>query len=138
MQESPVKYAALLVPHNCNLRCRYCYAGDKINKCMAPEATRKTIDFLAGRTDDTCMITFFGGEPHLEFDLMRDIFLYSREKYGRRIEFRMSTNGTLIHPDILAFLKEHDFYFVLSINGHQKQHARCRRFADDCAVFIPK
>ncbi len=124
---SPVKYAALNVTHNCNLRCRYCYAGRKIDKSMSLATAKQAVDFLADQADGTCVITLFGGEPLLEFDLIREIVSYSGNKYGRRIQFRMSTNGTLLRPEILQYMKDNDLYFVLSIDGHQAQHDTNRR-----------
>lgn len=128
---SPVKYAALNVTHDCNLRCRYCYAGDKIDRPMDMPTARQAVDFLADQADDNCVITFFGGEPLLEFDLIREIVAYSRKKYDRRVQFRMSTNGTLIRPQILDYFEDNGLYFVLSIDGNQRQHDANRAFADN-------
>jgi uncharacterized protein len=127
---SPVKFAALNVTHNCNLRCAYCYAGDKIDRPMNLPTARQAIDFLADQTDDGCVVTFFGGEPLLAFELIREVVAYSRNKYGRRVQFRMSTNGTLIRPHILDYFRENGLYFVLSIDGNQRQHDTNRTFAD--------
>jgi uncharacterized protein len=127
---SPVKFAALNVTHNCNLRCAYCYAGDKIDRPMNLPTARQAIDFLADQTDDGCVVTFFGGEPLLAFELIREVVAYSRNKYGRRVQFRMSTNGTLIRPHILDYFRENGLYFVLSIDGDQRQHDTNRTFAD--------
>lgn len=135
MKLSSVKYAALCLTHNCNLRCRYCYAGHKTDRSMTPAVARQAIDFLARQAEPRCVVTFFGGEPLLQFDLLRDTVLYSRETYDRRVEFRMSTNGTLLTSDILSFLKEYHVYFVLSIDGHQKQHDCCRQFADGSGSY---
>jgi uncharacterized protein len=130
MKMSPVSYSALCLTHNCNLRCRYCYAGDKVNRRMSSETARAALDFLAGQSESTSVVTFFGGEPLLEFDLIRECVEYGRRKFDRRIEYRMSTNGTLLSPEILSFLKENRVYFVLSIDGHREQHDRARFYAD--------
>jgi uncharacterized protein len=127
---SRVKFAALCLTHNCNLRCRYCYAGEKVNRSMNRETARRAIDFLGDQSGDSCVVTFFGGEPLMEFDLIKEIVAYSRGKFGGRIEFRMSTNGTLLKPEILEFLKENEIYFVISLDGNQKQHDCSRCFAD--------
>lgn len=127
----PVRYAALNVTHNCNLRCKYCYAGDKINRPMDAAIAKQAIDFLADQSPDGCVVTFFGGEPLLEFDLVREIVEYSRRKYDRGVQFRMSTNGTLIRPEILDYFKENGLYFVLSLDGSRRQHDTNRSFADN-------
>ncbi len=132
MNECPaaVKYAALNITHNCNLRCKYCYAGDKINRPMDESTARQAVDFLADQSDDGCIVTFFGGEPLLEFDLIRDTIEYSRGKYDRKVQFRMSTNGTLLRPQILDYFRASGLYFVLSIDGNKRQHDANRSYAD--------
>jgi uncharacterized protein len=130
MALSPIRYAALCLTHNCNLRCRYCYAGEKINRRMSPETAQQAIDFLVANSNGSCIVTFFGGEPLLELSLIRQIVLYAREKYGKTVQFRMSTNGTLVDKDFLTFAREQELYFVLSIDGGPEQHDRMRPYAD--------
>jgi uncharacterized protein len=130
MTLSRIKYAALCLTHNCNLRCTYCYAGEKQNRRMSSETARRAVDFVAEHSDGPCAITFFGGEPMLEFPLIREIVAYSRERHGRRVQFRMSTNGTLVDRAFLEFCRDHEMFFVLSIDGTRDQHDRVRRFAD--------
>jgi uncharacterized protein len=127
----PVKFAALNLTHNCNLRCRYCYSGDKIKSSMTLPTATRAIDFLADQTDQTCVVTFFGGEPLTEYRLLKEIVLYSEKQYGRCIQFRMSTNGTLLKQERLDFFKDHGVYFVLSLDGNKAQHDTCRCFADN-------
>jgi uncharacterized protein len=131
MQAGSVKYAALCVTHNCNLRCRYCYAGAKVDRRMSTETAKRSIDFLAAQANGKCIITFFGGEPLLEFSLIKEVVEHSRHKHGNKIEFRMNTNGTLIKPEVLAFFKETGIYFAVSVDGNREQHDAVRRFADD-------
>jgi uncharacterized protein len=130
MALSHVRYAALCLTHNCNLRCSYCYAGEKINRRMSPETAQQAIDFLVANSNGSCIVTFFGGEPLLELPLIRQIVLYTRERYGKAVQFRMSTNGTLVDRDFLTFCREQELYFVLSIDGSAEQHDRTRRYAD--------
>lgn len=127
---SPVKYAALLLTHNCNLRCRYCYAGRKRNRHMDGQTAKQAVDFLHGQSDGRCTITFFGGEPLLQFHRLREIVSYSRDRYGRAVEFRLSTNGTLLDRSMLAFFREHEIYFTLSLDGHAAQHDAQRPLAN--------
>ncbi len=130
MKLSQVKYAALSLTHNCNLRCTYCYAGEKLDRRMSLDTARRAVDFLADNSNGSCAITFFGGEPLLEFPLIREIVRYSRERYGRRVQFRMSTNGTLVDKELLEFCRDNEMFFVLSIDGSQAQHDSVRRFAN--------
>lgn len=66
----------------------------------------------------------------MEFGLMKDIVDYSVQKYKRKIEFRLSTNGTLLSKQVLQYLKKHEIYFVLSIDGNEAQHDSMRRYAN--------
>ena len=125
---SEVKYSALNLTHNCNLRCSYCYAGPKIQRTMDLKTALNAVDFLASQTKDCCTITFFGGEPLLEFPLIQNVVDYTSKKYGANIGFRMSTNGTLLTKEILQFFDRHDIYFALSIDGDQRQHDKCRHY----------
>ncbi|MFC2020129.1 radical SAM protein [Chloroflexota bacterium] len=131
MELKQVEYSALNVTHNCNLRCSYCYTGPKQPKEMTLRTALQSVDFLTGQNDKGCTITLFGGEPLLEFDLIRSVVEYSQKTYGDRVAFRMSTNGTLITPEIMSFLQEHQIYFCLSLDGNQAQHDLCRRYSDD-------
>jgi uncharacterized protein len=102
---------------------------------MAPTTAVRAIDFLASASDGLCVITFFGGEPLLEFDLIREIVTYSRKQYGAAVQFRMSTNGTLLRKPVIEFCREHDIYFVLSLDGDRDQHDTCRRFAGGAGSY---
>lgn len=135
MQFSLVKYAALCLTHNCNLRCSYCYSGDKISKSMSLDTARRAIDFLAGASNGSCTVTFFGGEPLMELELLKEIVAYSEAAYGRRVRFRMSTNGTLLRQSTIDFCRKHDVYFVLSLDGNKKQHDRTRSFAGGAGSY---
>lgn len=131
-----VKYCALNLTHNCNLRCTYCYTGPKINKTMQRTTAFKAIDFLAGGgASSPCTVTFFGGEPLIEFTLLKEIVLYSVKTYGQKIIFRLSTNGTSLSPDIIQFSKQYDIVFALSIDGHKEQHDHCRCLASGIGSY---
>lgn len=131
MTTTSVKYAALCLTHDCNLRCCYCYAGAKINRSMTSETARRSIDFLCEHADGKCIVTFFGGEPLLEFDLMKDIIAYCGTTYRERIEFRLNTNATLINADKLAYFKDIGLYFAMSVDGNREQHDTIRCFVDE-------
>jgi len=130
MEFQTVKYAALCLTHNCNLRCRYCYAGDKIKNRMTYETACRALDFLHSQSGGECIITFFGGEPLLEFNLIKKIIKYSKAEYGEALAFRMSTNGTLLDKKKLEYLAANKIFFVLSIDGGKEQHDAVRHYAD--------
>jgi uncharacterized protein len=124
-----LRFAALSLTHNCNLRCKYCYAGEKSKRTMSRETAFAAIDFLARHTDRRCVVTLFGGEPLMEFGLIREVVEYSSQNHGGSITFRMSTNGTLINDEVLRFCGQHGVMFSVSIDGHPKLHDRTRSFA---------
>jgi uncharacterized protein len=102
---------------------------------MGSDTARKAIDFLAEAGNGECTVTFFGGEPLMELDLLKETVSYAEAQYGRRIQFRMSTNGTLLDPSALAFLKDHDIHFVLSLDGDEQQHDANRQFSSGRGSF---
>jgi uncharacterized protein len=96
---------------------------------MDPETATRAIEFLHESSGGACIVTFFGGEPLLEIGLIKDLVSYGRGRFGDTLKFRMSTNGTLLDRNLLEYLRANDVYFVLSLDGSEEQHDRCRPFA---------
>lgn len=128
----------LQVTQRCNLRCAYCaYSGiyenrDHGNFDMTFETAKKAIDFMIDRSVDSnrLSVSFYGGEPLLKFDLIRQCVEYvEKEIHGRPVDFIMTTNGTLLTDDVLQFLDEHRFLLTISLDGDQESHDKNRRFA---------
>ena len=130
----PVKSVALHLTQNCNLRCNYCYSGDKKNQSMSLETARKSMDFIGKNSRGRCIINFFGGEPLLKFDLIKKIV--SDNLDNGDLEFRLSTNGTLLDKVKLEFIKNHNITFALSIDGNEKQHNFNRRYNDNSGSYL--
>ncbi len=123
---SPIKAMCLHIAHDCNLRCEYCFAstGDfgKGRKLMSFETGKKAIDFLLEKSGDreNLELDFFGGEPLLNFEVVKQIVEYarSREKdYGKRFRFTITTNGVLLDDDKIDFINKEMSNVVLSIDG---------------------
>lgn len=125
----PVKALCLNVAHKCNMKCRYCFAaqGDfgRGESLMSVEVGRQAIDFLLeqsggiGRVE----VDFFGGEPLLNFRLVRDLVAYGNEQAARRgkqIHFTLTTNASLLNNEIIDFILENELSVVLSLDGRQK------------------
>lgn len=117
----------LQVTQDCNFKCRYCsYAIDSgidrnhSNKTMSWDIAKKSIDFLYSHSRDMQEITvsFYGGEPLLNFDLIKKVVEYTKVKFiTRKIKFRMTTNVTILNREILEFLVINSFKLSLSIDG---------------------
>ena len=139
LKEPPIGCLTLNVAHDCNLRCRYCYAASGTyggrRMLMAEETARRAFDFAFARsegvkTEDLC---FYGGEPLLNFGVIRSTVKYARRRCagtGTEVRFHVTTNGTLLTPDIMDFLADEGFSAIVSLDGPAELHDRQRPFAD--------
>lgn len=121
----------LQVTQNCNLRCKYCvYSGSYVNrthtkKRMSFEIAKQAVDFyFAHNTNkDAGVISFYGGEPLLEMELIKKIVVYSEKLYeGKELRFNMTSNATLLTDEIADFLYEHNFNLTISLDGPEEVH----------------
>lgn len=128
----------LQVTQRCNLRCKYCaYSGIYENRShgdydMSIDTAIKAIDFLVEHSVDSerLIIAFYGGEPLLQFTLIKKCVEYTKKAiHGREVEFTITTNGTLLTTEILDFLDENNFLITISLDGDKESHDRNRRFA---------
>lgn len=126
---SPVKAMCLNIAHDCNLRCKYCFAstGDfgKGRKLMSFETGKHAIDFLLENSGDrpNLELDFFGGEPLMNFEVVKQIVKYarSREKeYNKKFRFTITTNGLLLDDDKIDFINREMSNVVLSIDGRKE------------------
>lgn len=119
----------LLVAQDCNLRCSYCYAdeGKYHNSGKMDLATaKKSVDFLIRKSEsDELGVCFFGGEPLLNFTLVKEVVDYCHKKekeIGKKFRFSMTSNGTLINKEIEEFIIENNIRLQISIDGDKKTH----------------
>lgn len=117
---------------NCNLTCSYCFIHQKSPQDRMTLATaQKAIDLLMERAAfPNVNITLFGGEPLLEFKLIKKIVPYALDaakKHNLAITWAITTNGTLVDEDILKFFSQHKINMLLSIDGGPETHDRYRR-----------
>ena len=126
---SPVKAMCLNIAHDCNLRCKYCFAstGDfgKGRKLMSFETGKHAIDFLLENSGDrpNLELDFFGGEPLMNFDVVKQIVKYARSReaeYGKKFRFTITTNGLLLDDDKIDFINKEMSNVVLSIDGRKE------------------
>lgn len=111
---------ALNVAEVCNLRCTYCYAGDGnygADTLMSWETAERVLNFFAAQTD-RLHIVFFGGEPLLNFDLIKRVVEWCEQTTGKIYTFSMTTNGTLLNTERLQWLTSKRFSLNISWDGH--------------------
>lgn len=115
----------LVLTHDCNLGCGYCYAGAKFNRAMPESVARKAVEFAFSDEPKEVHLSFFGGEPLLSYDRLTASALHARELADARgVAIRMSvtTNGTLLTPARARELHELGVYVALSIDGTKEAH----------------
>lgn len=134
----------LQVTQQCNLRCSYCaYSGAYHNRThnsarMNFETAKRAIDFFLARAHESgrVHVGFYGGEPLLEFDLIKRCVAYVKEAVeGREITFGITTNATLLNDEKIQFLAENDVQLTISIDGSKQEHDACRVFPDGSGSF---
>ena len=95
------------------------------------ETAKKAIDFYLKRSEkaDQLALSFYGGEPLLEFELIKKCVSYILQRKGdKKILFTMTTNGTLMTEDVIEFLVKYEFNLMISLDGDKKSHDINRRF----------
>ena len=130
-----VKALCLHVAHTCNLNCSYCFAsqgkyhGDRA--VMSLETAKRALDFLieSSGTRRNLEVDFFGGEPLMNFDVVKKTVEYARQiekEKGKNFRFTLTTNGVLIDEDVIDFANREMSNVVLSLDGRKEVHDRFR------------
>nr|WP_330389297.1 thioether cross-link-forming SCIFF peptide maturase [Peptostreptococcus sp. D1] len=145
-----VKALCLNVAHDCNLKCKYCFAkqGDFGGKAelMPLDIGKKAIDFLIENSGNrrNLEIDFFGGEPLMNWDVVKELVKYGREKElpaNKNIRFTITTNGVLLDDEKIDFINEHMHNVVLSLDGRREINDLMRPTVNDRGsydVIVPK
>lgn len=135
--EPIVKAMCLHMAHDCNLRCRYCFADTGAyggpRGLMSLETAKAALDFLmkASRHRTHVEVDFFGGEPLLNFEVCKEAARYGRalaEKNGKVLKLTLTTNGVLMTDEVIRWAKDNQIDLVLSLDGRQKVHDYMRPF----------
>jgi uncharacterized protein len=138
VEHFPLTSLVLNVANKCNLHCTYCYEPEGAKYGPAPvqmdqDTAQASVDFLfqrAGKSQEVNVI-FFGGEALLNFKLMRQVVAYAAEQgqtRGKKVDFSLTTNGTLLTDEIIDFFQEHRFGLTISIDGPKDLHDKRRSF----------
>lgn len=134
--ESYIKALCLNIIHDCNLKCKYCFAdegeykGGK-RKMMSVEIGKKAIDFVIEKSGPrkNIEVDLFGGEPLMAFNNIKEIVDYAREQekiHGKNIRFTMTTNATLLNDENMEYLDKNMGNIVLSIDGRKEVNDNVR------------
>ncbi|MDW7651947.1 MAG: thioether cross-link-forming SCIFF peptide maturase [Bacillota bacterium] len=134
--ENVVKALCLHLAHDCNLRCTYCFAGEGhyggSRGLMPLETAKKAVEFLLANSQGRkhCEIDFFGGEPLLNFEVLKETVTYGRaraEELGKILKFTVTTNALRVPPEVRDYLKQENISIVLSLDGREEVHDRMRK-----------
>lgn len=132
-----VKAMCLHVAHTCNLNCSYCFAsqgkykGDRA--LMSFEVGRQAFDFLIANsgTRKNLEVDFFGGEPLMNWDVVKQLVAYARsieKEHNKNFRFTLTTNGVLLDDEIIDFLNKEMSNVVLSLDGRRDVHDHFRKY----------
>jgi len=128
-ERGEVKALCLNIAHDCNLRCKYCFAdgGEYQGKSelMSFEVAKKAIDFLISNSGDihNLEVDFFGGEPLMNWEVVKETVEYGDGqaiKFNKNIRWTLTTNGILLDDEKIEFINEHMSNLVLSLDGRKE------------------
>ena len=149
-RKTVVKALCLHIAHDCNLACRYCFAeeGEYHGRraLMSYEVGKAALDFLIANSGSrrNLEVDFFGGEPTLNFQVVKDLVKYGREQekiHNKNFRFTLTTNGVLLDDDIMEFANKEMSNVVLSIDGRKEVNDYMRPFRGGPGsydVIVPK
>lgn len=141
---TPVKSMCLNISHDCDLRCKYCFAstGDfgTGRKLMPFEVGKASIDFLLEHSKGrpNLEVDFFGGEPLMNFNVVKQVVDYARSKekeFGKNFRFTITTNGMLLNDERIDYINENMSNVVLSIDGRKEVNDKMRVKVDGSGTY---
>lgn len=145
-----VKALCLHISHDCNLACQYCFAGEGeyhgARALMSFEVGKAALDFLIENSGNrrNLEVDFFGGEPLMNFDVVKQLVAYGREQekqHNKHFRFTLTTNGTLLTDEVMEFANREMDNVVLSIDGRREVNDRMRPFPNGTGsydIIVPK
>lgn len=134
-RETVVKALCLHIAHDCNLACKYCFAGEGEyhgqRSLMSLDVGKKALDFLVANSGNrvNLEVDFFGGEPLMNWQVVKDLVAYGRsleEPNHKKFRFTLTTNGVLLDDEVLEFANKEMANLVLSVDGRKEIHDRMR------------
>ncbi len=149
-RKTVVKALCLHIAHDCNLACQYCFAeeGEYHGRraLMSYEVGKKALDFLIANsgTRRNLEVDFFGGEPLMNWQVVKDLVAYGREQekqYDKHFRFTLTTNGVLLNDEVQEFVNQEMDNVVLSLDGRKEVNDRMRPFRNGKGSYdliVPK
>ena len=143
-KQSVVKALCIHVAHDCNLRCKYCFADTGEfhggRSLMSAEVGKKAIDFVINNSGNrkNIEIDYFGGEPLMNFGVVKQIVEYARsieKQHGKNFRFTITTNGLLLTDDKIDFINKEMSNVVLSIDGRKEINDKLRKCVDGSGSY---
>lgn len=134
-RETVVKALCLHIAHDCNLACQYCFADEGEyhgrRALMSWEVGKQAIDFLIANSGNrrNLEVDFFGGEPTMNFEVVKQIVAYGRsleETHNKKFRFTLTTNGILLNDEIMEYCNKEMANVVLSVDGRKEVNDRMR------------
>ena len=145
-----VKALCLHIAHDCNLACRYCFAEEGEyhgrRELMSFEVGKQALDFLIANSGHrrNLEVDFFGGEPLMNWQVVKDLVAYGREQekiHDKNFRFTLTTNGVLLNDEVMEFANKEMGNVVLSIDGRKDVHDHMRPFRNGKGSYdliVPK
>lgn len=145
-----LKALCLHIAHDCNMCCKYCFAGEGEysgdRSLMSFEVGKRALDFLIEQSGSrkNLEVDFFGGEPLLNFDVVKQLVAYARsieKEKGKKFRFTLTTNGVLLNDEVMEWANKECYNVVLSLDGRKETNDRMRRTRNDKGTYdliLPK
>lgn len=136
LKSGEIKALCLHICHDCNLRCRYCFADEgayhSVREFMSEDTAKRAIDFLIANSGarKVLEVDFFGGEPLMCLETIKNVVAYARgegEKAGKKFLFTTTTNALLLDDDAIDFFNREMENVVLSLDGRKEVHDAIRK-----------
>ena len=143
-EEPILKSLCLHIAHDCNLRCGYCFAGTGDfgghRALMSKEIAKAAVEFAikGSKQRHNLELDLFGGEPLVNPDVVKYVITYVRRREletGKNIKLTLTTNGTLLNDEMVAFLNENRVMLVLSLDGKKETHDQMRPFPNKVGSY---
>lgn len=139
-----VKALCLNIAHDCNLRCKYCFASQggygKYRMLMPFDVARRGVDFLIAHSGprEHCELDFFGGEPLMNWPVVKQTIEYvhkAEKKHHKKIKMSLTTNGMFLDQDKVKYLTDNHISLILSLDGRKEMHDRMRPDANGNGTY---